>query len=58
MSKKKLCAHCSGTGDSTKYCCLKAVGAEHLYREGRPASVKCCGCNGTGEQKTDAPWGW
>ena len=49
MAEKKRCSHCSGTGSTSKYCCLKAVGAEDKYKGMCSPEVKCCACNGTGE---------
>ena len=49
MAEKKRCSHCSGTGSTNKYCCLKAIGSEDKYEGMCSPEVKCCACNGTGE---------
>jgi len=52
MAEKKLCAHCSGTGSTSNYCCFKAIEAENKYKGMFSPQVKCCACNGTGEQSS------
>lgn len=47
MSEERKCAHCNGTGSTTKSCCnRKELGKSSNW--GANADVRCCACGGSG----------
>jgi len=48
------CAHCGGSGSSTKLCCNRAMG--HKGGISTTCNVKCCACDGKGYHESPSSY--